>query len=165
MFGCMDPVLLYGFVEGSRRVVLDEQWLQEHFPDVVIATKDVVRNYMGEPCYGVRACIGCSGHLEVDEKDKKAVDELFAKFRAFHNASPVVASPVVASNVDKGGADDVDGCSASTPKAAAIEVVTPTTELCGPRSPHMLVGLTGDYQMCHDPYTLDSGDFSRRRDE
>ena len=140
--------------------MLDEQWLRKHFPDIIVATKDVVRNYMGEPCYGVRACIGRDGRLEVDEKDKEAVNALFAKFRAFHKASPVVSVP----SLCKADADDnVDDDSIRTPKAAAT--VTSTTELCGPRSPHMLVGLTGDYQMCHYPYTLDSGDFSRCRDE
>lgn len=55
MHGCADPCLVYGFNFGDRNSKFDPDWLYENYPGIECYAADIVRNYLGEPIYGV-AC-------------------------------------------------------------------------------------------------------------
>jgi hypothetical protein len=92
-----DPVLLYGFPEGTCTTVLDEAYLRDHFPGVVTAASGL------EPVYGVPASIGGCGQLQVDPDSKKAVDDLFSQFQDYHVRAPLACSDKNANGVELAG--------------------------------------------------------------
>ena len=70
MYGCYYSNIIYGFCEGNSDYVLDSEWLYEQEKDVIIIGGiGVVRNYMGEACYGVNCSINNeTGKIEVLEE-------------------------------------------------------------------------------------------------
>ena len=80
MYGCYNSRVLYGFCEGNSYYVLDSEWLYDQENDViVIAGINVVKNYMGEACYGVYCSINdTTGKIEVDNETKETFTPTFA---------------------------------------------------------------------------------------
>ena len=82
MYGCYDSHLFYGFCEGNSYYVLDSEWLYEQEKDVIkIAGINVVRNYMGEACYGIYCSMyGDTGKIEVVEEHKNIIEAFYKRF-------------------------------------------------------------------------------------
>ena len=78
MHSCYDAYLFYGFSEGNRDQILDSEWLYEEYDGVIsIGALDVVKNYIGEACYGVYCSINqTTGKIEVDSEEKKLIEKL-----------------------------------------------------------------------------------------
>ncbi len=53
MYGCVNPVLVYGFNMGNREYIIYPTYLEEMFPDISEYALDVGRNYLGEAVYGI----------------------------------------------------------------------------------------------------------------
>jgi hypothetical protein len=80
MYGCFDAYVVYGVADGTRHRVLDGSWLEENFPEFRVYALDVVRNHMGEACYGVKCVVSRSlGMFDPTEEAKKQVQELYEK--------------------------------------------------------------------------------------
>ena len=78
MYGCYNSHILYGFCEGNSYYLLDSEWLYQQEKDViVIGGIGVVRNYMGEACYGVNCSINNeTGKIEVLEEHKSELSAI-----------------------------------------------------------------------------------------
>jgi hypothetical protein len=77
MYGCFDAYVVYGVADGTRYRLLD---LNDNYPDFGTYAIDVVRNHMGEACYGVKCVVSRSlGMFEPTEETKKKVQELYDK--------------------------------------------------------------------------------------
>ena len=80
MYGCFDAYVVYGVADGTRHRVLERSWLEEHYPEFATYALDVVRNHMGEACYGVRCKVNRTlGVFDPTEETKKKAQELFDK--------------------------------------------------------------------------------------
>jgi len=77
MFGCIEPCIIYGFGEGkyNRGIVIDWNWLDDHYPYVQPYADGLVRNIPGEAFYGIQ----CSTWNKINKKEKKVVD-IFCKY-------------------------------------------------------------------------------------
>ena len=82
MYGCYNSHILYGFCEGNSNYVLDSEWLYDQENDIiVIAGINVVKNYMGEACYGVYCSINdTTGKIEVDNERKNIIEAFYKRF-------------------------------------------------------------------------------------
>ena len=85
MYGCYNSHLFYGFCEGNSYYVLDSEWLYEQEKDVIkIAGINVVRNHMGEACYGVYCEINDNtGKIEVDDNNKNIIEAFYKRFMEY----------------------------------------------------------------------------------
>ena len=80
MYGCFDAYVVYGVADGTRHRVIERSWLEEHYPEFGTYALDVVRNHMGEACYGVRCNVNRTlGVFDPTEETKKKAQELFDK--------------------------------------------------------------------------------------
>ena len=81
MYGCYDSFVLYGFCETNPDIILDSEWFnKEYGEDIVIGALDVVRNYIGEVCYGVYCTINnTTGKIVVDNETNQ-VEALYTRF-------------------------------------------------------------------------------------
>ena len=82
MYGCYYSKIIYGFCEGNSDYVLDSEWLYDQGKGViVISAKNVVRNYMGEACYGIYCSINHeTGNIEVVEEEKNIIEAFYKRF-------------------------------------------------------------------------------------
>ena len=82
MYECYNSHILYGFCEGNSYYVLDSKWLYEQEKDVIIiGGLNVVKNYMGEACYGIYCSMyGDTGKIEVVEKHKNIIEAFYKRF-------------------------------------------------------------------------------------
>ena len=149
MFGCYNSVMLYGFHEGSRCSILDCQWLDENYPEVKIAALNIVRNCLGEACYGVYTSVGSDGKLIIDPQDKACIDKLWHCFYQFHANAPLVNT----SQHGKYSTNDVE----NNIESDEVDSIN-SLPLSGPRSPCFMTAVMGDFETtCHETYTLSDG--------
>jgi hypothetical protein len=80
MYGCFDAYVVYGVADGTRHRLLDRSWLEEHYPEFGTYALDVVRNHIGEACYGVKCVVSRTlGVFDPTEETKKKAQELYEK--------------------------------------------------------------------------------------
>ena len=78
MYGCADPVVIYGFGESSSNIKIDAKWLERN--NLQIFTDSIVRNCACTMYYGVEANLDTStGCCTVSENSKEAVDNIVKK--------------------------------------------------------------------------------------
>ena len=83
MYGCFDGAVVYGGCDESRERMLDPAWLAEHYPAIQTYASDVVRNYLGNPVYGVICHRARStGRATLMDGEKEAVDRLAAAMKS-----------------------------------------------------------------------------------
>jgi hypothetical protein len=129
MYGCYYSKIIYGFCEGNSDYILDSKWLyQQELEDIIIIGGiGVVRNYMGEACYGVNCSINDdTGKIEVPDEHKIIIEAFYKKFMAYNKINPERLQ-----------------------KSASYEDEDET--------PHLgyYTVIQGDYGVCQETYTLD----------
>jgi hypothetical protein len=78
MYSCYDAYVMYGIMEGDRCMVLEREWLETNFPEVVLAASDVVRNTMGNAVYGVTVFLdNDTGKASASDAEKKSIQDLY----------------------------------------------------------------------------------------
>ena len=78
MYGCADPVVIYGFGESSSDVKINAEWLQQN--NLHMFTDNIVRNCACTMYYGVEAELNTlTGHCIIPETDKERVDNIANK--------------------------------------------------------------------------------------
>lgn len=81
MYGCSDPVLVYGFNTGNRDAIINPDYLARVFPDISEYARDVVRNYLGEAIYGIECGLNMeTGQAIISDDDKQKVKQLYDKY-------------------------------------------------------------------------------------
>lgn len=85
MYGCADPVIVYGFNIGNRMSKFSNDWLSKNYPDVECYALDIVRCYLGEPVYGVCCTMDLStGHITApSEKEMETIKNLYDKYTEY----------------------------------------------------------------------------------
>ena len=72
MYGCFDPVFVYGFSVGDRETRLSEDWIESF--GISEFALDVVRGYLGEAVYGIRCSLDQeTGVMHISEEHKQKV--------------------------------------------------------------------------------------------
>ena len=91
MHGCADPCLVYGFNFGDRNSKFDEDWLYENYPGIECYAADIVRNYLGEPIYGV-ACYfdNVNGKAITPSEEEQETVKLYINEKSFFTTSDVL---------------------------------------------------------------------------
>ena len=82
MYGCGDACVVYGFNFGDRNSKFDSDWLYENYPKVECYAVDIVRNYLGEPIYGVVCDFDRNTGQAIgpSNKEKEIVKSLYNKY-------------------------------------------------------------------------------------
>ena len=77
MYGCIDPCIVYGWMETSgTNEVLSDNWLERHGIDLF--TTETVRMYASDAVYGIRCGIDADTGLPViNEKDMEKVQKAY----------------------------------------------------------------------------------------
>jgi len=90
MYGCYYSKIIYGFCEGNSDYVLESQWLYEQGKDVIVTgATNVVRNFMGEACYGVECSINHqTGKIEIQEDHKPIIEAFYKRFMEYNEIKP-----------------------------------------------------------------------------
>ena len=80
MYGCFDPVVVFGFAELDRNQVINPDFLAQFAPsdDLDIYALDVVRVHMGNAVYGVQARMRADGKCSVTREDRAIIKKLYA---------------------------------------------------------------------------------------
>ena len=72
-------------------MMLDCEWLAEHFPDIQMWASDVVRNYMGSAIYGYAVYLKReTGMCTVPDKEKADVEALYERLCTHYRAQGVL---------------------------------------------------------------------------
>lgn len=79
MYGCFDPCLVYGFAL-DRSYKIDNDFLNDHFPEVQCYSLDVVRCNVGDSVYGipVKFCHATGAAKPFGETDAEGLQQLNA---------------------------------------------------------------------------------------
>lgn len=85
MYGCSNAYMIFGCNENNRERVIDNNWLYRHWQDIHVYALDVVRNCLGEACYGIRCSIDINtGNSFICDEDKQIVQDFFEKFITYN---------------------------------------------------------------------------------
>lgn len=86
MFGQAIPCLVYGFNLNRRDVRFDDDWMNSNYPNIVCYGIDIVRNYLGEPIYGIHCDIDTNtGKVSSpSEEDIESLKELYNKYITYY---------------------------------------------------------------------------------
>jgi type IV secretory pathway VirB10-like protein len=77
MYGCFEPFVVYGVMEGTSSPILDEEWLLHTFPPddysfLGIYASDVVRNIIGTAVYGFYTALdSTTGQVQPPTNEQK----------------------------------------------------------------------------------------------
>lgn len=89
MHGCYDSCLIFGCNENNRNMILDNEWLTSKYPQINAYGLDVIRNYLGEACYGISCIIDINtGVPSISEEDKQQVVKFYEEFKAYNSNEP-----------------------------------------------------------------------------
>ena len=76
MYGCFDGVIVYGWNQGDRDILLKFEDLQSY-------ALDVVRNNLGEAYYGIICGLDINtGHVEISTEEKEKVKKIYNKHKS-----------------------------------------------------------------------------------
>ena len=85
MYGYSFPIVIYGFTEGETNDVIDEAWLNEHYPGIQIRAAEMIRGYLSEAIYGIVCEYDVNtGEPRISPADKNCVKAFFDKFMEYH---------------------------------------------------------------------------------
>jgi hypothetical protein len=86
MYGCGDAHLVYGFNLERRDIKFDGDWIYDKYPAITCYAVDIVRNYLGEPIYGVPCDLDLlTGKVtQPTEEQEKVVTELYNKYIEYY---------------------------------------------------------------------------------
>lgn len=86
MYGQAYPCLVYGFNLNDRSIKFDEHWLASKYPLIQCYAIDIVRNYLGEPVYGVQCDIDTDTGVVTNpnEEELHMIKELYDKYLEFY---------------------------------------------------------------------------------
>ncbi len=77
MYGCFDPNLVYGFNIGDRQHIIDPDYLEEDFPDILQCATDVVKHHLGEAVYGITCSLNPeNGKVDIIDYNLEKVDKV-----------------------------------------------------------------------------------------
>jgi hypothetical protein len=87
MFGQAFPCIIYGFNLNSRCIRFDDEWMNSNYPDIQCYAIDIVRNYLGEPVYGLECDFDTlTGKItSPSEEEMESVRELYNKYISYYN--------------------------------------------------------------------------------
>jgi hypothetical protein len=90
MYSCYDPFVVFGIQESNRDMMLDSEWLAEHFPNIQMWASDIVRNCMGSAIYGYAVYLQReTGMSTVSDEEKADVEALYERMCAHYRAQGV----------------------------------------------------------------------------
>lgn len=86
MHGQSYPILVYGFNLNTRDIRFDDEWMSSKYPDIECYALDIVRNYLGEPVYGISCDLDTvTGAVTApDEKFMASIKELYNKYLEYY---------------------------------------------------------------------------------
>lgn len=77
MYGCFNPVIVYGWVEPRDYFVIDQDWFDEQGFDSPWFAKETIKNCAYGTCYGITCRLDESGVIELDQADKTKVENAY----------------------------------------------------------------------------------------
>ena len=81
MHGCYDGYMFFGFNENETDNIIDPDWLYQTYPDIQVFATNVVRNYLGVACYGIRCKTDIvTGMPIISAEEKQKVTEFYNAF-------------------------------------------------------------------------------------
>jgi len=90
MHGVFDAHIIYGFSEDNRDMMINWEWLDDNFDCISMFAVDVVRNYLGNACYGIVCNINNdTGEVIISPEDKDHVENLYKLIFKHNNISKV----------------------------------------------------------------------------
>lgn len=86
MYGQAFPCLVYGFNLNASSIKLDEDWIASKYPLIQCYASDIVRNYLGEPVYGVQCEFDTYTGVIVppNEEETQMIKELYEKYLEYY---------------------------------------------------------------------------------
>ena len=83
VYGCYTPYIIYGFNENNREYVIDAAWLEDHY-GIGTYAMDIVRETLGEACYGIKCDIDIiTGVPNISDSDKQIVNKAYQQFKEY----------------------------------------------------------------------------------
>ncbi len=85
----MNPVLVYGVMDIDYTVTLDEDWLQQNFPDMDVYTNEIVDEMQSISIYGYELQLNeKTGEVsKVSDAQKEQVQKLYEILQKYHAES------------------------------------------------------------------------------
>lgn len=84
MYGCINPVLIYGWMENNTDFMLDIEWLETNYPHIDYYASETIRHHMYNACYGIACKLTEEGEIIIDEDDKQTVTHLYNLWCDYH---------------------------------------------------------------------------------
>lgn len=86
MFGQANPCLVYGFNLNNQNIRFDDDWMNSNYPNIECYGMNIVRNYLGEPIYGIQCDIDTTtGNItSPSEEDVESLRELYNKYITYY---------------------------------------------------------------------------------
>jgi hypothetical protein len=77
MFGCSNPILIYGWIENNSDKMLDPEWIETNYPNIGFYASEVVRNHMYSASYGIECKLTNQGIISVNKEKKQIVQQFY----------------------------------------------------------------------------------------
>jgi hypothetical protein len=77
MYGCSEPIIIYGWVENNTNFMLDPEWIVTNYKIINVYASEVVRNHLYSACYGIECKLLTNGSIIINEDKKEEVKKLY----------------------------------------------------------------------------------------
>jgi hypothetical protein len=87
MYGCFEPVVIYGWMENNTDFMLDIKWLETNYPFINFYASNVIRNHMYKASYGIECKLTEQGEIIIHDDYKRDIAFLYNLWCDYHRKS------------------------------------------------------------------------------